>query len=65
MAGSPDMPDNILMSHEAHFYLHSVINKQKHHYWVTEKLHELSEPPLYGAWCHLLQSLDFFLNKDE
>jgi hypothetical protein len=62
MAGNPDMPDNILMSHEAHFYLHGVINKQKPRYWVMNFVlkvtvwYAVSPPTIIGPY--------FFFNKD-
>jgi hypothetical protein len=61
MTGNPDMPDNILMSEEAHFHLHGAINMQNFQYWATENLHEFRECPLYNPkvtiWCVALSTV--------
>jgi len=52
---NPDLPNNVLMSDEAHFHLHDTVNKQNFRYWSAANPHELHQRPTYDpkftVWC--------------
>ena len=47
--------DDVWFTHEAHFHLNGVVNRQNYRYWGTEKPDEIAERPLHSpkctAWC--------------
>jgi len=52
---NPDLPNKPLMSDEAHFHLHSTVNKQNFQYWSAANPHKLHQRPTYDpkvtVWC--------------
>jgi len=61
---NPNLLNNLLMSDEADFHLHGIVNKQNFRYWSNANPHKLHQHPLYDpkftAWCGVWssQSLD-------
>jgi len=44
---NPDLLNKLLMSDEAHFHLHSIVNKQNFQYWSAANPHKLHQRPTY------------------
>ena len=44
---NPDLPNKFLMSDEAHFHLHGIVNKQNFRYRSAANPHELHQHPTY------------------
>ena len=70
---NPDVPNNLLMSDEANFPLHSTVNKQNFQYWSAANPHELHQHPLYdqkvtvecAVWSRGVTGQYFFEDADE
>ena len=52
---NPNVPNNLVMSDEAHFHLPGTVNEKNFRYWSVANPHEFLQSPLYDSdftvWC--------------